>query len=489
MEFAQTDHRSNQRAVQLALSIVVLGLLIAAPLLFAVGNALALSAWTVLQLLSLRRSALTTAAASGFDTTSDPLFFSIHVATHNEPPKVVCKTLDALARIQYSTFEVIVIDNNTSDRTLWEPVRAHCRLLGPNFTFLHRMNVIGAKAGALNIAREVANSETQFIVTVDADYSVTPEILLQACAAIRQTQAAYIQFPQAYQAVQASQQPLINELGDYFVRHAQSSVSDRSMLLTGTLSVINVDALDAVDGWPTTSITEDAELGLMLQCKGFKGVFVNQHVGEGLLPPSAFELRKQRHRWTSGNVQVLVQALMHAPRSLKISHVSQLSAWCAFVAIPYALVIALPLVALVLPDASSRWAPAMEIALASVMAQMLGFLALSRTRPGFFSVKWALVLSSSWATVSALISTRQQFKCTRRVAGNKERTRAYLLVCYLPLLAALVSSTVQGWWSALVACLLMLSSAFYYLVLDAQLKITKNSTPCRSTNRRASHVL
>jgi len=152
------------------------------------------------------------------------------------------------------------------------------------------MNVEGAKAGALNIAREAASSEAQFIVTVDADYSVNADILLKACRAIRQTNADYIQFPQAYLSVQASQRPLINELGDYFVRHAQSSVLDRSMLLTGTLSVINVDALDAVDGWPTTSITEDAELGLMFQCKGYKGVFVNQHVGEGLLPPSAFEL-------------------------------------------------------------------------------------------------------------------------------------------------------------------------------------------------------
>jgi len=489
MEYVRTDYRWNRRAVPLVLSILVLGLLLVAPLMVAVVNALAMGAWTFIQLLSLHRSARATLTVSNSDIESEPLFFSIHLATHNEPPEVVCRTLDALAHIQYSAYEVIVIDNNTANRTLWEPVRAHCRLLGPNFTFSHRMNVEGAKAGALNIAREAASSEAQFIVTVDADYSVNADILLKACRAIRQTNADYIQFPQAYLSVQASQRPLINELGDYFVRHAQSSVLDRSMLLTGTLSVINVDALDAVDGWPTTSITEDAELGLMFQCKGYKGVFVNQHVGEGLLPPSAFELRKQRHRWTSGNVQVLVQAFVHTARSVKISHVSQLSAWCTFLAIPYALVIALPLFALVLPNASWQWAPAMEIALVSVVMQMLGFLALSRACPGFFSVKWALVLPSSWATVSALVGSTQEFKCTRRVAGNQERTRAYLLVCYLPLIAALTGSVVQGWWSAVIACLLMLSSAYYYLVLDAQLKITQDRTQCGSTNRRASHVL
>lgn len=40
---------------------------------------------------------------------------SLHVPAYAEPPEVVTATLDALARLRYPNFEVLVIDNNTKD--------------------------------------------------------------------------------------------------------------------------------------------------------------------------------------------------------------------------------------------------------------------------------------------------------------------------------------------------------------------------------------
>src|SRR5256886_16639099 len=40
---------------------------------------------------------------------------SIHVPAYNEPPAMLIETLDALARLDYPDFEVLVIDNNTRD--------------------------------------------------------------------------------------------------------------------------------------------------------------------------------------------------------------------------------------------------------------------------------------------------------------------------------------------------------------------------------------
>ena len=51
---------------------------------------------------------------------------SIHVPTYNEPPQMVIETLNALARLDYDNFEVIVLDNNTPDPAVWRPVEAHC---------------------------------------------------------------------------------------------------------------------------------------------------------------------------------------------------------------------------------------------------------------------------------------------------------------------------------------------------------------------------
>src|SRR6266540_286940 len=54
-------------------------------------------------------------------------FVSIHVPAHNEPPELLIQTLRSLSRIQWTNYEVLVIDNNTSDPQLWRPVAEMCR--------------------------------------------------------------------------------------------------------------------------------------------------------------------------------------------------------------------------------------------------------------------------------------------------------------------------------------------------------------------------
>ena len=66
---------------------------------------------------------------------------SIHLPICNEPPQLVRETLDALAALDYERFEVLVIDHNTDDPHLWEPVAEHCARLGPKFRFLHARQV------------------------------------------------------------------------------------------------------------------------------------------------------------------------------------------------------------------------------------------------------------------------------------------------------------------------------------------------------------
>ena len=61
---------------------------------------------------------------------------SVHVPAYNEPPEMMIETLNALALLDYPRYEVIVIDNNTKDPAVWQPVEAHCRKLGPPFPFL-----------------------------------------------------------------------------------------------------------------------------------------------------------------------------------------------------------------------------------------------------------------------------------------------------------------------------------------------------------------
>ena len=72
-------------------------------------------------------------------------FVSIHVPTHNEPPEVVLQTLRSLSKLKWSNYEVLVIDNNTSDPKLWRPLAEYCQLLGSRFRFHHVEGLAGFK--------------------------------------------------------------------------------------------------------------------------------------------------------------------------------------------------------------------------------------------------------------------------------------------------------------------------------------------------------
>ncbi len=60
---------------------------------------------------------------------------------------MLIETLDALARLDYPDYEVIVVDNNTRDPGVWQPVEQHCRALGERFKFFHVAPLVGLQGG------------------------------------------------------------------------------------------------------------------------------------------------------------------------------------------------------------------------------------------------------------------------------------------------------------------------------------------------------
>lgn len=269
---------------------------------------------------------------------------SVHVPTHNEPPEVVLATLEALSRIRYPNYEVIILDNNTSLESVWTPVREFALRRGAPFRFFHYDNVAGHKAGALNLARKLSHPLTRFIMVVDADYRVAPNALAHAVALfLQRPDLSHIQFPQFYRGPAAS--PLLDEFQHYFDVFMNAASELNSVLLTGTLSVIRTEALDAVGGWSSRSITEDAELGMLLLINGFRGEYVPVVAGRGLAPDNLLDLRRQRRRWIFGNAQSLATLRQGVVSRKQIDLRSavgaaiQLSAWFNFLLVPLFLLI------------------------------------------------------------------------------------------------------------------------------------------------------
>jgi exo-beta-1,3-glucanase (GH17 family)/cellulose synthase/poly-beta-1,6-N-acetylglucosamine synthase-like glycosyltransferase len=232
---------------------------------------------------------------------------SIHVPAYNEPPQMVIDTLDALARLDYPRFEVIVIDNNTRDPAVWQPVEAHCRQLGERFRFFHEDQLPGFKAGALNYALARTAPEAEIVGVIDSDYTVNPGWLRDLVPQFANPELAIVQAPQDYrdEAGNAFKAMCYAEYRGFFHIGMITRNERNAIIQHGTMTLVRRTALDEVGGWSEWCITEDAELGLKLFAKGLKALYIPQSYGRGLMPDSFSDFKKQRFRWAYGAIQIL----------------------------------------------------------------------------------------------------------------------------------------------------------------------------------------
>jgi exo-beta-1,3-glucanase (GH17 family)/cellulose synthase/poly-beta-1,6-N-acetylglucosamine synthase-like glycosyltransferase len=234
---------------------------------------------------------------------------SIHIAICNEPPQMVARTLDALAALDYPDFEVLVIDNNTTDPALWEPVAGHCARLGPHFRFFHLGRWPGFKAGALNFALRNTTPDAVAVAVLDSDYIVEPDWLSRTMPQFADPEVGFVQSPQDYRDGEASlfKRLMFWEYAGFFKLGMVTRNERNAIIQHGTMSIVRKAALDGLngDGWAEWCICEDSELGLRLFRAGWKAVYSSQSFGRGVMPDDFAAYRKQRHRWAFGAMQIM----------------------------------------------------------------------------------------------------------------------------------------------------------------------------------------
>ena len=232
---------------------------------------------------------------------------SIHVPCYNEPAAMLIQTLDALAKLDYDNFEVIVLDNNTPDEAVWLPVEAHCATLGPQFHFHHRDGVKGFKAGALNEALRLTDPDAAFIAVIDSDYCVEPGWLRRALPYFASPEIALVQGPQDYRDAHDNVFKFMcyEEYRGFFHIGMVERNEYNAIIQHGTMMVVRKDALTAVGGWSTWCITEDTELGLKLFEAGYSAAYIPQSMGKGLTPDTLAAFMTQRYRWVYGAMQIM----------------------------------------------------------------------------------------------------------------------------------------------------------------------------------------
>jgi glycosyltransferase involved in cell wall biosynthesis len=239
-----------------------------------------------------------------------PPVVCLQVPTYNEPPELVIETLASLVAIDYPALRVQVIDNNTTDPALWQPVQAECaRLarLGHRVEFVHLPTWPGYKGGALNWGLAHLADDVEVVGVVDADYLADPAWLRDAVPHFSEPRVAFVQTPQDYRAWQDSAFYRACYIGfGYFFKVGMVSRARRdAIIFAGTMGLIRRSALEAVGGWDETIITEDAEISVRILERGYRPVYLPRPYGRGIMPLTYEGLRKQRYRWAFGGIQIL----------------------------------------------------------------------------------------------------------------------------------------------------------------------------------------
>lgn len=231
---------------------------------------------------------------------------SIHVPAYNEPPEMMIETLDALARLDYANFEVIILDNNTRDPSVWKPVEAHAATLGARFRFFHFDGVQGFKAGALNKALELTDPAAEYVAVIDSDYQVTPDWLKVCIPHFHNPRVALVQGPQDYRdgGENLFKTMAYQEYAGFFRIGMVERNEDNAIIQHGTMTIMRRPVLDAKQ-WATWCITEDAELGLRIFEDGHESVYIDRSFGKGLIPDTLAAYKDQRYRWAYGAMQIM----------------------------------------------------------------------------------------------------------------------------------------------------------------------------------------
>ncbi|MUP46081.1 glycosyltransferase [Gramella sp. BOM4] len=417
--------------------------------------------------------------------TEDFPFVSIHLAICNEPPEMVINTLRTALKVDYPNYEIIVLDNNTSKKSLWEPVRDFCDHHSEVIKFLHFDHLSGYKAGALNECLHLTDENAKYILTLDADYQLLPNSLNLAVNGFQGDNLAVLQFPQHYEN-NRSQSGLLRELEHFFRLYANSGNKTLSTLPTGTLSFIKRDALLEVGGWPEETLTEDARLGLEFLRKDYRLKYSSHRIGKGIMPYSISDLRKQRNRWSYGNAQC-VSALfdMRMNWKCRISACLQLLSWINLLAIP--ILGSFLLIGLTLFDSPTDYGNTGSLILLQFGIYVTGkfFLLLKGSNRKTVSsdikayfIHLGLSCEMAFACWSAFFKVPQSFI---RTSKTKSRTQYFSIPVLIPLILGLLMSLFfyqEEYYKAMVSlglfALFLISSLYMFFEFQP---VTKSIQP------------
>ena len=250
---------------------------------------------------------------------------SILITTYNEDIDILEPTVVGALLVRGDT-EIFLSDDGRR-----EEMRELAERYGINY--LTRTDSKHAKAGNVNAALPKLSGD--LVLILDADHVPAPDILDAMSGYFSDPEIALVQSAHSFRNHNSV---MHEETG----RHEQSLFFDvllpgrnrrGSVFWCGSAALIRMSALVEVGGVATKTSTEDFETSLLLQIRGYKTRYHNEHLVQGLAPDNLPAYVTQRARWAQGTLSAfrLGYALpLHRKLTLK-QRISYLGAFLYYV--------------------------------------------------------------------------------------------------------------------------------------------------------------
>lgn len=228
----------------------------------------------------------------------------VFIPTVDEPLSVLERTIIGARALDYPAdkLRIYVLDDG---RREW--LRAFC--LEKGVDYVTRSDRLHAKAGNLN--NGLAVSDGEFLAVFDADFVPYRQFLRRTLGFFADPKIGIVQTPQHFFNKDPIQTNLClehdwpDEQRLFFDEVAASRDAWNVSFCCGSCSVLRREAIDAIGGIPTKSITEDLLTTLACLNKGYVTRYLNERLSVGLAAEDIEGYFIQRSRWCRGGIQTL----------------------------------------------------------------------------------------------------------------------------------------------------------------------------------------
>ena len=236
----------------------------------------------------------------GADRTFRPV--TIVVPVYNEEA-VIASALRSLLALDYPAFDILVVDDGSTDRTFEVVSALEGRYGEVTLRVVTKAN--GGKATALNTG--IALARTPWVLCMDGDSRLARGTL----------RSAMRHFDDPRVGAVAGNVKVVNRNNIWTRLQALEYIEGLNMarraqgflrvvnIIPGPIGVFRTDVLRQVGGYDTDTFAEDADLTLKILTAGWHVRYEERAIAWTEAPENFLDLVKQRYRWTRGILQAL----------------------------------------------------------------------------------------------------------------------------------------------------------------------------------------